>query len=58
MEEYYSKEELLKKHKSPTKRLIEQKNSTWEHKELFQNKISNDIYQLTYTTRPGKSYVI
>ena len=33
--EFYSSD--VKRHKSPTKRLIKQKNSTVEHKEAFRN---------------------
>lgn len=56
------REHPIKRHASPTKRLIAQKNSTWEHKTVFaRNRISSprkDAYQLQYTTQPGKSYVI
>lgn len=55
------RETKIKRHESPTKRLIAQKNSTWEHKEVFaRNRISSPHkeYQLQYTTQPGKSYVI
>jgi hypothetical protein len=52
--------DYLRKHASPTRRLIQQKNSTWEHKELLKrNSVSNrDVYDLVYTTEPGKSFVI
>jgi hypothetical protein len=49
----------LKKHESPTKRLIEQKNSTFEHKEIFHKNIRNtNGYKIHYTSSPEKSYVI
>jgi len=58
MDDFYHGEDV-KKHVSPTKRLINQKNSAWEGK----GKISSDVrrkseYALHYTTEPGKSYVI
>ena len=48
-----------KKHKSPTKRLMQQKNASWKHKEfLSKNLHRNDGYSLTYTCDPKKSFVI
>lgn len=56
----YKQSDNLKRHASPTRRLIQQKNSTWEHKELLRRASSpnKSIYDLCYTTEPGKSYVI
>jgi len=48
----------LKRHVSPTKRLIAQKNSTWEHKDAMRNCRRTQKYGLHYTTSPGKSYII
>jgi len=58
MDDFYHGDNT-KRHVSPTKRLINQKNSAWEGK----GKISSDMrrtseYALHYTTEPGKSYVI
>ena len=49
----------MQKHVSPTKRLIEQKQSTSTHKQLVElnNKKTQD-YSLHYTASPGKSYLI
>ena len=55
MGEFYS--EQMKRHASPTKRLIAQKNSTWEHKEAMKY-CHTQKYGLHYTAAPGKSYVI
>lgn len=55
MGEFYSSD--MKRHVSPTKRLIKQKNSTWEHKALLQHH-HDDKYGLHYTASPGKSYYI
>lgn len=57
MSEYYDNP-LEEKHESPTKRLISHKNSTFEHKKVMANNIQRGDYSLTYTTSPGKSYVI
>lgn len=47
------------RHVSPTKRLIAQKNSTWEHKELMKEKgCKSQKYGLHYTTQPRKSFLI
>lgn len=56
----YKNSDNLRKHASPTRRLIQQKNSTWEHKELLRRGASpvRNVYDLCYTTEPGKSYVI
>jgi hypothetical protein len=55
MGEFYSGD--IKRHKSPTKRLIQQKDSTVLHKQIFQNHHTQK-YGLHYTSSPGKSYVI
>ena len=52
---YYGDNEL---HRSPTRRLIEQKNTTFEHKKTITDKVEKQDYALTYTTGPSKSYVI
>ena len=51
--------ENLSKHESPTKRLIQHKQSTSKHKQLveFNTKKTQD-YSLYYTASPGKSYLI
>lgn len=47
-----------RKHKSPTKRLIKHKDSTWTHKKRIQNGIRKGEYSQTYCISPGKTYVI
>lgn len=47
----------MKKHASPTKRLIQQKNSTSSHKKVLKG-CNTQNYSLHYTSSPGKSYVI
>ena len=47
-----------RKHKSPTKRLIKHKDSTWAHKKRIQSGIAKGEYSQTYCISPGKSYVI
>mmetsp|Transcript_11574 Transcript_11574/g.17487 ORF Transcript_11574/g.17487 Transcript_11574/m.17487 type:complete len:172 (+) Transcript_11574:1051-1566(+) len=47
-----------KKHRSPTKRLINFKNSTWDHKKRIQDGVHKGEYSQTYCVAPGKSYVI
>lgn len=46
------------KHESPTKRLIQLKNTTSEHKKVMKNNFSRQEYSLTYCSSPGKSYII
>lgn len=48
----------MKRHSSPTKRLIAQKNSTFSHKALLHDEVHRQGYGLHYTSAPGKSYVI
>jgi len=51
--------EKPKKHVSPTKRLMQQKEAAWTHKTHMKNNLaSNDDYKLTYIIDPKKSYVI
>jgi len=47
-----------RKHKSPTKRLINHKNSTTTHKQKIQNQLQRGEYSQTYCISPGKTYVI
>lgn len=47
-----------RKHKSPTKRLIKHKDSTWTHKKRIQQGIRKGDYSQTYCISPGKTYVI
>lgn len=47
-----------RKHKSPTKRLINLKNSTTTHKQRIQNNLQRGEYSQTYCISPGKTYVI
>lgn len=47
-----------RKHKSPTKRLIKHKDSTWTHKRRIQTGIRKGEYSQTYCISPGKTYVI
>lgn len=54
----YKANDNLRRHASPTMRLIKQKNSTWEHKKLLGRNRFDPKYDLCYTTEPGKSYVI
>jgi len=57
MGEFYQNDQV--KHASPTKRLIDQKNSTWDHKKLMKGNINRtQRYGIHYTSSPGKSYLI
>ena len=54
-----------KKHKSPTKRLMQQKDAAWKHKEFLKNNRINylkrhedDQYALAYVCDPKKTFVI
>ena len=47
-----------KKHKSPTKRLIDQKNSIWEHKKRISKGLVRGEYSQIYSIEPGKTIVI
>lgn len=57
MDEYYGTGSP-EKHESPTKRLISQKNQTFDHKKVMKDNIQKAEYSLTYCPSPGKSYVI
>jgi hypothetical protein len=57
MGEFYSSD--MKKHASPTKRLIQQKEAAVIHKQFLANKMkATQDYQLTYVASPKKTYVI
>jgi|LauGreDrversion4_2_1035121.scaffolds.fasta_scaffold889642_1 hypothetical protein len=56
--EDFADEEFQGKHKSPTRRLMNHKESTFEHKKIFYNKLNRGEYSQTYCIAPGKSYVI
>ena len=47
-----------RKHRSPTKRLINHKNSTTDYKTKIQSGIIKGEYSQTYSISPGKAYVI
>lgn len=51
-----------RKHASPTKRLISHKNTVVAHKKVFNDNMKqvrdHSSYHLTYSTSPGKSYVV
>ena len=55
---YYYKEEGQEQHTSPTKRLIQHKNTTFEHKKVVKDNITRGDYSLVYVTGPNKSYVV
>lgn len=55
---YYGPVDGLEKHESPTKRLVEHKNTTFEHKKTMNTNIDKADYSLVYVTGPNKSYVI
>jgi len=54
----------MKKHESPTRRLMDQQKASWKHKNhLFKKQRTGDIdvkgqYSLTYTVDPSRTYVI
>ena len=53
----------VKKHESPTRRLMDQQKASWRHKDhLYKKMRSGDIdfqeYSLTYTVDPKRTYVI
>ena len=54
----YYYEEGTEGHQSPTKRLIQHKNTTFDHKKTMKDNIQKGDYALTYSTGPGHSYVI
>ena len=61
MGEFYGND--MKKHASPTRRLMDQQKASWAHKDhLYKKMKSGDIdmeqYSLTYTVDPKRTYVI
>jgi hypothetical protein len=57
MGEFYSSD--MRKHQSPTKRLVQQKDAAFEHKKfLSKNMTRTQEYGLTYVASPDKTYVI
>lgn len=55
--------QAMRKHASPTKRLISHKNTTFAHKQVMHENLREygnprSPYKLTYSTSPGKSYVV
>ena len=57
MGEFYGNDQP--RHVSPTKRLMQQKDAAWKHKEfLSKNLAKGDEYSLTYVADPQKTYVI
>lgn len=56
LKQYY--QEGSEAHSSPVRRLIQQKNTAFEHKKTMTTSIDKGDYALTYTPGPGKSYVI
>lgn len=60
MGEFYQDSEV-KKHDSPTRRLVQMKNSCWAHKGQLAKKLGrapNSRYSITYCTSPDKAYKI
>lgn len=55
---YYLPVGKERKHKSPTKRLINLKNSTTVHKQRILENVQRGDYSQTYCIAPGQSYVI
>lgn len=55
---YTYKEAGQEFHKSPTKRLIQHKNTTSNHKKIMKDNIQKGDYSLVYVTGPNKSYVV
>lgn len=47
-----------RKHKSPTRRLINHKNSITEHKQRVQSGLQRGTYSQIYSVAPGNTYVI
>jgi hypothetical protein len=50
----------MRKHASPTMRLIRMKNSAFAHKKVMHDTGIDDhsSYKLTYCSSPGKSYLV
>jgi len=57
MGEFYDPKSM-KRHSSPTTRLIKQKNSTSSHKNILSQNSNVKSHGLHYTPGPKKSYVI
>lgn len=52
-----------KKHASPTRRLMQQKEAAWEHKSVLYKKaksgaFNDQDYSITYVVDPKKTYLI
>lgn len=47
-----------RKHKSPTRRLINQKNSITDHKQRISTGLNRGEYSQIYSIAPGNTYVI
>ncbi len=58
MYDYFYGEGATNKHNSPVKRLVDQKNSTTDHKKKMKKNINRQDYSLTYCPNPTKSYVV
>ena len=58
MVEYTYGGDATQTHRSPTKRLIAQKNVSVTHKGVFNEQLEKADYAFQYTTGPQKSYVI
>lgn len=56
--EYYYEDPDQAAHDSPTRRLVEHKNTAFSHKQTMKDNIAKVDYSLTYTTGPTTSYVI
>lgn len=57
MGEFYKSD--FKRHASPTRRLMNMKESTWKHKQhMSDNMIRNSNYKLTYCISPDKAYMV
>ena len=57
MAEFYDKD-CMKRHESPTTRLIDQKNSKFMHAQALNQIQTSQDYVLKYTSKPGKSFMI
>lgn len=58
MDDFYCGDKV-KRHQSPTKRLMQQKNACWDHKTKIKSSVRHSqSYKLHYTASPDKSYVI
>jgi hypothetical protein len=51
----------MPKHSSPTRRLVQMKNSCWAHKGQFSKKLQRKAvpdYSITYCTSPDRAYKV